>query len=379
MKVAFFIGSLNRGGTETLLLDICRRHQTAPFEGIVLYRNEGDLSEEYRNTGIPLVRIKPGRQKIGYIFKLRRQLKEEKIDILHTQTLLNAMFGIFCVAFLKVKLVASFHGFRYSWLNRFFTQLVMWKADASIFVSNYLKEWNLKNTFLSPRQRCYVVYNGIDFSKLDVPYGIPDFLKNSGNDSLDNVKLAMVGNFRNGRSQRFLCRSLHRLIEAGYINFQFYFIGKRVEAEPELFDDCVNYCKEHQMMDQVHFVGSRGDVPAILQHIDGFVYSSDHDTFGIAVVEAIASGRPTLVNDWVVMREIVGDKGWAEMYRTNDEEDSCTKMKELIDNIESRKQKAEVYKKEIREFYSIEANINHLSSIYSSLFITNNRWNLCHY
>lgn len=351
-----------------LLLDLCRRLQIAPFEGIVLYRNEGELSEEYRNTGIPLVRIKPGRHKIGYIFKLRRQLKEEKIDILHTQTLLNAMLGIFCIAFSRVKLVASFHGFRYSWLDRLFTQLVVWNADASIFVSNYLKEWNIEHTFFCPLRRCHVVYNGIDFSKLDIPNSIPDFLRSSNNGSPEDVKLAMVGNFGNVRSQRFLCKSMRRLIEAGYVNFQFYFIGKRVEAEPELFDDCVNYCEEHQMMDQVHFVGSRGDVPAILQHIDGFVYASDHDTFGIAVVEAVASGRPTLVNDWVVMREIVGDNRWAEMYRTNDEEDCCTKMKELIDNIESRKQKAEVYKKEIREFYSIEANINHLSSIYSSLF-----------
>lgn len=347
---------------------MCRRLQSAPFEGIVLYRNEGELSEAFRDTGIPLVRIKPGRQKLGYVFKLRRQLKEEKIDILHTQTLLNAMLGIFCVAFSRVKLVASFHGFRYSWLDRLFTQLVVWNADASIFVSNNLKEWNLSHTFLIPKRRCHVVYNGIDFSKLDIAYGIPDFLRNSGKDSLENVKLAMVGNFGNVRSQRFLCRSLHRLIEAGYDNFQFYFIGKRVEAEPELYDDCVNYCKKHQMMDQVHFVGSRGDVPAILQHIDGFVYASDHDTFGIAVVEAVASGRPALVNDWAVMREIVGEKGWAEMYRTNDEEDCCTKMKELIDHIESRKQKAEIFKKEVREMYSIETNIDHLSSIYSSLF-----------
>ena len=351
-----------------LLLDICRKLQTAPFEGIVLYRNDGELSEEYRKTGIPLVCIKPRGLKLGYIFKLRRIIKEAEIDILHTQTLLNAMLGIFCVIFSRVKFVASFHGFRYSWHDRFFTQLVMWNADASIFVSNYLKEWNLKHTFLSPRRRCHVVYNGIVFSKLDIPYGIPDFLKDTNNGSQENVKLAMVGNFGNVRSQLFLCKSLHRLIESGCSIFRFYFIGKRVEAEPKLFDDCVNYCEEHQMMDQVHFVGSRGDVPAILQHIDGFVYASDHDTFGIAVVEAIASGKPTLVNDWVVMQEIVGDKGWAEMYRTNDEKDCCTKMKELIDNMESRKQIAEGYKKEIREYYSIEANIDHLSSIYSSLF-----------
>lgn len=366
MKIAFFVGSLNRGGTETLLLDMCRKHKSAPFETIVVYRNEGELSDEFRNTGVALVRIKPCGLKLGYVKSLRKFLKEEAIDILHTQTLLNALLGVFCVLFSRVKLVASFHGFKYSMLNRIYTQLVMRKADASVFVSGYVKDWYLKHTFLISRKRCHVVYNGIDFSKLDKQYSIPDFL--SGNDSSGIVKLAMVGNFGSVRSQMVLCKSLRRLVESGCRNFQFYFVGKRVAASPELYDNCVSYCEEHHLTDYVHFVGSRGDVPAILQNIDGFVYSSHHDTFGIAVIEAIAAGKPTLVNDWVVLKETVGDYGWAEMYRSNDENDCCAKMKELIENIESKKQKAELYKKEVREKYSIEANINNLSSVYNSLF-----------
>ena len=300
-------------------------------------------------------------------------MKEEKIDILHTQTLLNAVFGLMCLAFSRVKFVASFHGFRYSLLNRIYAQWVMRNADASVFVSNYVKEWYLKHTVVIPQKRCRVVYNGIDFSKLDNQYGSPDFLDSSNDESSDIVKLAMVGNFGSVRSQIFLCRSLHRLIESGTRNFRFYFVGKRVDAEPDLYDECVQYCEAHQMMDYVHFVGSRGDVPAILQHIDGFVYSSHHDTFGIAVVEAIASGKPTLVNDWVVMRETVGDSGWAEMYRTSDEEDCCKKMKDLIENIETWKQKAEIYKQEIRDKYSIETYIDNLSSVYRSLVNTKNK------
>ena len=45
MKVAFFIGSLNRGGTETLVLDTFRRKEVLPYECILIYRSEGELSE----------------------------------------------------------------------------------------------------------------------------------------------------------------------------------------------------------------------------------------------------------------------------------------------------------------------------------------------
>ena len=45
MKVAYFIGSLNRGGTEMLTLDICRKKDYAPFEMILVYRYDGELTE----------------------------------------------------------------------------------------------------------------------------------------------------------------------------------------------------------------------------------------------------------------------------------------------------------------------------------------------
>lgn len=362
MRVAFFVGSLNRGGTEMLLLDSFRRLTTSSFECILIYRNEGELSEDFRKTGIPMFRVKPHGLKLGYFFKLRQLLKKENIDILHAQTLINEVIGVFCVAFSSVKMVASFHGFRYSWTERVYAQFVIWNASASIFVSNYVRDWYLKNALLPPRKRCHVVYNGIDFSKFDCRYPVPDFLgKNNG------VSLAMVGNFGSVRSQFFLCKSLGRAAESGCGPFQFYFIGKRVEAEPWLYDNCVRYCDEHHLTDFVHFVGSRGDVPAILQHIDGFVYASDHDTFGIAVVEAVASGRPVLVNDWVVMREVVGDYGWAEMYRTNDEKDCCFKIKAMINDIDSLKIEAETHKKEIRKKYSIEAYMVNLYAVYTSI------------
>ena len=210
-KIAFFIGSLNRGGTETLVLDTFRCKETAQYESILIYRSEGELSEAYHTTDVPMFRIKPPRFKFGYITKLRRLLIEEGVDILHTQTHLNAFLGVFCTCFSNVKLVVTFHGFTLSFLDRVYTQLGLWFADASIFVSKYVQDWYLKHTIFAPRKRCYVVYNGIDFSKFDKKYDIPDFLKNDIIVSTETIKLAMVGNFSSARSQILLCQALKRI------------------------------------------------------------------------------------------------------------------------------------------------------------------------
>jgi len=45
MKVAYLLGSLNRGGTETLLLDVFSNADKASYEMIGIYRKDG----AYRN------------------------------------------------------------------------------------------------------------------------------------------------------------------------------------------------------------------------------------------------------------------------------------------------------------------------------------------
>lgn len=368
MKVACFIGSLNRGGAETLVLDTLRNNDGSVFETILIYRNDGELSEAYRETGVPMFRVHPKRNKIGYIRKLRRLLRDEGVDILHTQTHLNAFLGVFCTCFSDVKLVATFHGFTPTFIDKVYTQFALWCADASIFVSNYVRDWYFKHTCFTPRKRCHVVYNGIDFSRFDEPYPIPDFLDKIAADSQGIVKMAMVGNFSTGRSQLFLCQALKTLKDWGTCDYRFFFVGKRTEAEPDVFDNCVNYCRENGILDtSVFFVGGRSDVPAILQHVDAFVYSTNRDTFGIAVIEAVASGLPAIVNDWGVMKEVTEDGKLAALYHTLDVEDCANQMEEMIVNIRQRKETAHINAEIARRRFSIDNHIRNLCDVYTSV------------
>ena len=332
MKVAYFIGSLNRGGTEMLTLDICCKKNYVPYEIILIYRNEGDLSEEFRASGVPMFRIKPKGVKIGYFGKLRKLVKEENVSIVHAQSMINAAIAVLFTLFTKVKLVVSFHGFFRSVSMSVLWQTVMWNADAMVFVSGVVRDWYYKRSLYCPKQRCNVVYNGINFEKFDRKYEIPDFLAEEYN-GVKKMRFVMVGNFVSGRSQIVVCKSLKLLKDQGVTGFDFYFVGKRVDSESWRYDECVGYCEQYGL-DFVHFVGSRGDVPAILQHVDGFVYSTFDDTFGIAVVEAMAVGIPVIVNDWDVMKEITLQGKYATLFETENEEDCAAKIKELVSSNE---------------------------------------------
>lgn len=370
MKIAYFIGSLNRGGAESLILDICRRSTIAPYDFICVYRHDGNMSSDFFNSGASLIRVPKKYGILRYLYYLRKTFSEEQVTIVHSQTTSNTLLLSIALIGTGIKIITTFHGYNFGkapWWQR---TLVYQKSDKILCVSEHQKQYYEKMWELPITNKLQVVYNGIDFTKIDnVKTKIVNQLESDG------VKLVMVGNFVDVRSQMVIVKAIDILRNRGVTNFDFYFVGKRVEKEHELYDNCVKYCEENELKN-VHFLGSRGDVPEILKTVDGFVYSTAHDTFGIAVIEATAAGLPIVVNNWPVMSEVcnlgLSDTTRAiRFFRTNDVDDCAQKMEELLKDIKSNQkvlreqcqQAADAAKKK----YAIQNHINQLNTIYQSL------------
>lgn len=363
MKVAYLLGSLNRGGTETLLLDVFKNASKAPFEIIGIHRKGGAYEGDFYATEPKMIQCSPKPFSIiRYLWHLRKLLLQEKVTIVHAQQSLDCLYASFATIGTGIRVVETFHGYDFAAtrLNKVIHSLSIRWANAVCFVSKAQEDYYVEKYRIKPKEKLHVVYNGIDFDKLDVSYPIPDFLVGKRR----KLRLAMVGNFVHVRSQNLIVESIALLFKQGVKNFDFFFVGRRHEKESWRYDDCVARCKECGLTEFVHFVGGRGDVPAILQNIDGFVYSTAHDTFGIAVVEAMASGLPVLVNDWDVMREITHNGEWGTLYRTADIKDCADAIMSLLKNIDNAKKKAKETIQIVRKAYSIGAHINRLYEVY---------------
>lgn len=365
MKVAYIFGALNQGGTESLVLDVCSRHAIASYDLLCVYRKEGNLSSAYRKSGAELICLPVGRNILKYIFQLRKCFVHNKINIIHAQTPSTALLCFGAKVGLDVKLVTTMHGFSFRNAKPWYRNLIFSKSDRVVFVSQYEKSYYAEKVKMSGEDGKYqVVYNGVNFSKIDQAVPNKDLDKVGGK----KIKLMMVGNFVSGRSQIVIVKSIAMLKQRRITNFDFYFVGRRVENEAKLYDECVDYCSQFNLAN-VHFLGARDDVPSLLKSADGFVYSTRHDTFGIAVIEAMAAGLPVVVNDWDVMKEVCadGNEEWATFYRSNDVEDCAEKMADLIQNIDIYKGKAREIALQVRQKYSIEKHIDNLAKLYSEI------------
>lgn len=366
-KVAFLLGSLNRGGTETLILDIFNYDQTC-LEIIGIYRHEGDLSTLFHLSKTPIFKISPGRvwRLWLYFWRLRKFLIGSGVNIVHSHQRIDTIYAWLVCFGLKIKIIQTIHEFDFknSISYKLLIHLSFIMADKDIFVSFYQKKYYVLNYNYINKLPLEVVYNGISFEKFFIENQLT--LRDDLNLSDKSLLMGMVGNFTKGHDQMTICRFLFLLASLG-VDFKFLFIGKKDLLNPQFFNDCYLFCQNNGLADKCLFLGSRSDVPAILVHLDAFLYSSDHDTFGISVIEAIATGIPVFVNDWDVMKEITENGERVILYKSKDEYDLLNKFNSYYSKPESYKQKAKENAKWAKETFSIGNHLKGLYSVYADI------------
>ncbi len=363
MKVAYLFGSLNRGGTETLMLDVCKNLQQTDFEAIGVYRKKGVLENDFLATRVPFHYLPTQKNKLKYIWQLRQFLLKNKITIVHAQQPIDAFYAYFACLGTGIKLFLTLHGFDFSTSKRLHS-FILKRTEKNIYVSDYQRKYYIEKYSLK-KEKQIVIYNGIDFDKLEVKENKTTDLKQELGIPKETLLLGMVGNFNQGRDQIFVCHFLKLLNEKG-VDFHFVFVGKRVENAHQRFDNCINFCEKNNLSSKVSFVGVRNDVPAVLKNLDAFIYATEHDTFGIAVIEAVASSTPVFVNDWEVMEEVTEQGKLATLYKTKDENDLLEKFIVFLQNREIFMLKSQQQSISVRDKYSIKQHIINLKNSYKN-------------
>ena len=359
MKVAFFLGSLNRGGAETLLADVFAQGTDLPFEAVCIYRNEGTLSDVFHKTEVPMRKLPRKRSWLLYGLRLRRLVKKEGVDILHAQSAFNAVIAILFLAFTPVKIVLTLHGVAFNSANGWYKRFVFHHCRRLICVSESERTQYLAHPVHGVEDRFVVIPNGINFNKFG--YSSPTADEST-------LRMCMVGNFVPEKNQYFICCLLKELTLQG-VTFDFSFIGARVPAYGACYDRCVSFCEQNGLGGQVQFLGSRNDVPDLLSGMDAFVYSSKSETFGIAVVEAMAMGLPTFVNDLDVFDEITQNGELAFLYKSDDVQDLSGKISDYLHNRSDYHARAQANASVVRNRYSIATHTANLQSIYSQIIV----------
>lgn len=297
--------------------------------------------------------------KFQLIWNLRRNIIKNEIDLVHSHTPYGLVYVFLATLFLPVKRVLTVHGSGNTLRAKVIFMISFILSHRVLFVSFAFKKRMKHSLGLNEFKKFRVLYNGVNIQKFPIRLNAP-----SGK---NNCLFGMVGNFYNRvRDQMTVCKASKILNQKGLL-FNLEFVGGAKENNTFFLDTCTEYVDSNNLTECVSFLGFRDDVDKIINNWSLFLYSSNRDTFGIAVIEAMIKGIPVLVNDLDVFMEISDNGKYATLFRSKEPEDLATKIEDYLENPVPYQEKAQRAANYCREKFSIEKHITELQKIYREL------------
>lgn len=296
-RILQVVGAMNRGGTETMLMNIYRNinHQSIQFDFISYSDNRADYDNEIEKLGGKIIRL----QKTESIIELYRAIKENGPYVaVHSHTLFHCGIGNVAAQLAGVKIrVAHSHTTMDNHIGLFrkmyivFMRALIKKTSTNLLAcSQGAAIYLFGKKGLESKKYSYFP-NAIDYS----PY-LNDYHKEVNRFKLEeglgnSTVIGHVGRFIEAKNHTFLLQILKCLVTK-VPNVKLLLVG-----DGDLRMEIENIVKNEGLYEYVRFLGLRKDIPMLLQCMDVFVFPSRYEGLGLVLLEAQASGIPCIVSE----------------------------------------------------------------------------------
>ncbi|MGD1018511.1 MAG: glycosyltransferase [Verrucomicrobiia bacterium] len=262
--------SLRVGGLERVVVDLVN-HASDEFRFVVCCLEEAGpwASEITPNRGKVVALHKKSGVDWRLIWKIARLARAEKVDVIHTHNSTAHFYGAVAAKFTRARVLHTEHGKNIGHEAR--SRRLNWYADhftdLTVSVSEDIAQQARDSKELQP-SRLQVIPNGIRVDRFAAaPRGA-------------GRRVGTVGRLVPEKNYPLLLRATAAIPDVDVV-----FVGDGPLRE-EL---------QKQADARVSFLGQRADVAELLAGFDVFVLPSNTEGMSIALLEAMAAGRPIVV------------------------------------------------------------------------------------
>lgn len=348
MKVLYLINNLDGGGAEKLVSELVSLLNKKIHIDIVLLNNEnGKYFKKLKSQGINISVLSLHKYSTKIIFKLIRHIKNNNYDVIHVHLFPSLYYGAILSFFSKNRFIFTEHSTsnkrRKLLIFRILDTIIYNRYETITCISDATKV-NLSNFLLSTKKlNLRVIPNGIPLPVNAKPRNIT---------SMNSINLIMIGRFEYPKDQETVIKALKHLPK----NIELFFAGTGKNE---------NYCKKltksENIEDRVHFLGFVNDINKLLVDMDIAVLSSHYEGFGMAAVESMAIGVPTIVANVPGLVNVISNGGL--LFEKGNPIDLANKVTKLIYN---KRMYNSISKKGIKRAKLYD--INRISNSYLSLY-----------
>ncbi len=348
MRIVQIIDSLETGGAERMAVNYANSlSDQIEFSGLIATRKEGLLRNDINEKVSYLFLEKKSSFDLKSVFRLKKYLKKNKIDIIHAHS--SSFLIAVLVKFLmpKIKIVWHDHygisqnleerkNLVLKWASFLFSGIISVNLSLQKWAKNYLK-------------CAHVIY-------------LPNFIQQS-NASLKSVKLKgfdgkriiCVANLRPQKNHELLIEGAFK-IQKKFPDWTFHLVGKNFNDSYS--EKLIRKVEELNLSNTVFFYGALDNTQNLLQDCEIGVLTSLSEGLPLAILEYGLSGLAVVAPNVGEISKIIISEKEGFLIESNNVNQFINSIEKLIEDENSRKEKGNFLKLYVEQHFSEKAILN---------------------
>ncbi|MFH1492729.1 MAG: glycosyltransferase family 4 protein [Candidatus Omnitrophota bacterium] len=363
MNILLLSTHLNPGGITTYLSSLARGLQRKG-NNVFVASSGGRLEEQFNSDGIRFIYI-PIRTKcelspklIISFFKLAKELKKYKIDIIHAHTRVTQVLGILLALFSGCSYLSTCHGF---FKRRFSRRIFPAWGENVIAISQAVAE-HLRKDFSLDSRRISVIHNGIDCDSFSLDKDKnKEAIKRKFNIPTHGPIIGILARLSTVKGHKFFIQAMPLILKK-IPKALFLIVG-----EGHLKDELFSQVKRQKVTESVFFIPNQDDTREVLAIMDCFVSCSLQEGLGLSIMEAQAAGVPVVAFATGGIVSLIQHKATGLLVRHKDVSGLAEAVIGLLDDAALAERIKNRARENLRREFSIESMVEETEKLYSRI------------
>ena len=306
------------------------------------------------------------KQALGTIKDLSKFMKSYNFDVVHTHLshdlwwlvpalkLSSSKAKLFLTKHMAsgVKKTDPLHRFLYG------------RLQGTFAISDYIKT-SVLNTCPVPESDVHILPPGISLDTFDPSLYKKSEVRSELGIPENVIMVGMVGRMSPGKGHEEFLRAAKTLMESSSLNLQFMVVGSASYDEESYETKIRGLADELDLGKVVQFTGFRKDIPRLLSALDILAFPSHEESFGLALLEAMAMKLPVVASGNAGVLDIVVDGETGTLAPPKNYQSLSEGISRLVHDPLLRRKYGEAGRKRVEESFSIESVVKKLEVFYS--------------
>lgn len=364
LRVMFIITSMPVGGAETLLVNLIRRLDREQFEPYLCCLKEYGLLGEVLAEEVPAFQHQLTKKYDPFVLgRLTQLMRRRKIDAVVTVGAGDKMFwGRLAAWRAGVPVVLSaLHST--GWpdgvgrMNRWLTPL----TDGFIGVAKEHGRHLVANEKF-PAEKVHVIPNGVDVDRFQPCPETGLELRRQLNIPADAPVCGLVAALRQEKNHLLFLRTAakvqHQLADAHFV-----IVGDGPEREK-----LEAAARSTEFTDQIHFLGTRSDIPQLLTTLDLFLLTSHNEANPVSILEAMAVGLPVVSTRVGSVEESVAEGVTGHLAQPGDADQLAGHVLKLLHDPSTARKMGQVGRQTVIADWSLQRMVQGYQRLISDIY-----------